>query len=804
MEVPVLSGRLCRRATIGNATRLLLLGFAICVFVLPGFSQGNAGAILGTISDQSGGIMVGVTVTVTDTQRGTVRSLTTDQAGAYSAPNLTPSTYTVRAEFVGFRAAERPGIILETGGNLRVDLTMQPGEQTQTVTVTEAIPLVETTNAELGGTLNSDIVNQLPLNGRNFNNLLQLRPGFTIYPGGAGWAQSTNGMRARDNVYMVDGINGDDPWMAQAVWDSVMAGGDTGTLISIDAIDEFKTEENPRAEFGWKPGGIVNVGIKSGTNTMHGTAYAYGRDGSWDALNYFASKPYPPHQLEQFGGTFGGPLKKDKLFYFLSFEDQRYSIGFPSVNATAITAPGITDPTGSLGNGLISDANVLAACQAALNAGPIGGGVGSLTALSAQLAGITVTPGVAGPANGLAVASPNGVCAQGPNYPGLFPVNNGNNPTGQGVRYINPGLVAQSQIDSGLGKVNYHLNDKNSLSAMYYISPGWGPFVDSPGSQYLAYQATQQYARSMAFAGNWTYTPNATVVNEVRVGYSHYYQTFFSGDATQNPANYNFNGATYHVYTGQANPLNYGMTDINTGDVNFGGSWPKIVGPDGVMQLTDHISVLKGNHSFKFGGEVQQNVSQTDVTASAKGSFSFDGLQDFFAGLPNGVTSGAPYCPAIIAAGNGNGTCAVPATTTGLSVTTGNFVRNFTFTGYALFLQDDWRVKPRLVLNLGLRYELVTVPKERDNLVANFDPTVGLSSSPARGSITATTTNSRHALVLPGICSATARPCSAEEAGLSTRCSASTVTFLPATRLACVPIPQALPTFFAPTKQGPS
>jgi hypothetical protein len=702
-----LSSRVLRKAiqALGLSLGLLLVS-------LPSFSQGNAGRILGAITDQTGGAISGATVTVTDVERGVTRSLTSDESGSFNAPNLTPGTYKVRAEFKGFKAVERDNVLLETGGEVRVDLTLQPGEQTQTITVTEALPLVETTNAELGGTLQSDIVNNLPLNGRNFSNLLQLRPGVTIYPGGAGWAQSTNGMRAHDNVYMVDGINGSDPWMAQAVWDSVMAGGDSGTLISIDSIDEFKTEENPRAEYGWKPGGIVNVGIKSGTNAMHGTAFAYGRDGSWDARNLFnpAPTPVPPVQLQQFGATLGGPIKKDKLFYFLSFEDQRYSIGFPAANTTAITAPGIFDA--SIGNKTISDSNLLAACQAALNVGAIGSGTpGALTALSAQLAGIKVNPGPgASGANGVAGPAPNGTCAPAANYPGLFPVNNGTNALGLGNAFINPALIAANRIDSGLGKVNYHLSEKHSLTALYYISPGGGPFVDGPGTQMLPYQETEQFARSMAFAGNWTWTPSASVVNEARVGYSHYFQRFLSGDATQDPRNYAFNGSVYHMFTGQTNPLDFGLPGINTGIVNLGAGWPKIVGPNGVLQVTDHISYLRGKHAFKFGGDILNNLSQTNVTANTKGPITFDGLQDFFNGFPNGP----PGCTAVT-----SGSCSQNGAA---SILTGNLVRNFSYQGYALFIQDDYRIKPRVVLNMGLRYEINTVPQERDNLQANFNP----------------------------------------------------------------------------------
>src|SRR5258708_7098029 len=178
-----------------------------------------------------------------------------------------------------------------------------------TVTVTGEIAALNTTNAELGGSLTNETINDLPLNGRNFENLLDLRPGVVKYPGNSGWAQSTNGLRPHDNFFMVDGINSNDPWMAQSVMNAVMAAGDAGTMLPIDAIDEFKTNQNPRAEYGWKPGAVVNVGIKSGGNALHGTAYAYGRTDAWDANDYFA--PKSPLSLEQYGGTIGWRILRD-------------------------------------------------------------------------------------------------------------------------------------------------------------------------------------------------------------------------------------------------------------------------------------------------------------------------------------------------------------------------------------------------------------------------------------------------------------------------------------------------------------
>jgi len=678
--------------SLRNAMRVAAVSLAVLVGCLPAFSQGNAGRILGGVTDQTGGFISGATVTIIDTQRNLTRTLTADAAGEYNAPNLLPGTYTVRAAYQGFKTEERSGVILEVNQDLRVDLTLQPGQQTERIVVTEALPMVETSNAELGGTLQSEIIADLPMNGRNFANLLQLRPGVTIYPGGSGWTQSTNGQRAHDNVYLFEGVNGSDPWMAQPIISAVMGAGDAGTLVSIDAIDEFKTEENPRAEYGWKPGAIVNVGIKSGTNAVHGTAFAYGRDGSWDALPYFSTAGLnggvalapPPLALEQFGATLGGPIKKDKLFYFASFEDQRYSVGSTGQITDPITAPGVGILTASPS---VPINNMIAACLAVPTAGR--------APLSLQLAGL------------------NPDCSQAANYPGLFPVVNSSNAT------LPNTLNNRNKIDSGIAKIDYHITDKHSLNGMYEISPGQGFLNDGPGTQTNNVWLTNQYARSQVFAANWTWVPTSTWVNEFRVGYSHYFQDFETSDNSQNPAKYSFNGTTYNVNTGQTNPLYFGFPVINIANLSGqlgGANWPKVVGPNGVLQIMDHISYLRGKHAFKFGGEILYNRSTSDVTSNGRGTLTFGSVTDFFSGVPDSSIDG----------GGGGGSAAILA---------GNLVRHFTYTGYAAFVQDDWRVKPRLTVNLGLRYEITTVPKERNGLQGNFSPTQGLiqTNSPYGG-----------------------------------------------------------------------
>jgi hypothetical protein len=609
--------------------------------------------LVGTITDSNGGAISGASVTVQDVDRGTSRSLITDDTGAYNAPNLLPGNYKVRAEFKGFKAVERQNIVLEVGQEIRVDLALQPGEQAQTITVTEEIPLVETTNAELGGTIQSAVINDLPLNGRNFENLLTLRPGVEVYSGGGGWTQSSNGLRPHDNMYLVEGVNSNDPWMAQSIMNAGMAAGDAGTILPIDAIDEFKTIENPRAEYGWKPGAVVNVGIRSGTNSFHGSAYAYGRDDSFDAVDLYSERV--PVSLEQFGASIGGPIKKDKLFFFGNFESQRYSIGSPFLHDVPDTSP-TASPTDT--NSLVG------ACQTDLNGGK------TIAPLSAHLAGITVA---------------GGTCTLG-STPGIFPVSNGSNA-------LETALTSNNLIYSGVGKMDYHLNDKNSLSGMFFMSPGSGTFVDDPIHEIEPQWLTVQYARAIVGSVGWAYVPNSAWVNSFRFGYSHYYQTFVTPDSNINPT-------AYGIYTGVTNPASFGLPEIsisNFPSFRLGGSWPKTVGPDAVTQFSDSVSYLRGNHSFKFGGEFLINQDTNQVTNNTKGPVTFSNLTNFFDG-----------------------------TLKNARISTGNFVRNLSDHGIAAFLQDDWRVTHRLTVNGGIRYEFTSVLKDKNNLLGNFSPTNGL------------------------------------------------------------------------------
>jgi hypothetical protein len=282
----------------------LIVIASLLLVCFPALSQVNFGSIVGNVSDPSGGVIAGAAVTVTNTQTGLTRTMTTDNAGGYSVPTLPPGEYSVRASASGFKSSEHQNILVEVGANVRIDLALEVGASTQTVAVTSAVPLV--------GTLSNEAINDLPLNGRNFQNLITLRPGVIIQPGGGAWTQSTDGLRAGATIYYVDGLMDNDYNVGWTVVNAPTPTTEAGSVLPIDAIHEFNLEQNPKAEFGWKPGAVVNVGIKSGTNQLHGTADAFGRDGNWDARNFFnpIGQPQLPVQLENFGPPLAAPSLK--------------------------------------------------------------------------------------------------------------------------------------------------------------------------------------------------------------------------------------------------------------------------------------------------------------------------------------------------------------------------------------------------------------------------------------------------------------------------------------------------------------
>jgi outer membrane receptor protein involved in Fe transport len=668
------------RANAARAMQAVCLGLGLFLVCVPLFSQGNQGRITGTITDQSGGVVAGATVTVKDVQRGVSRTLTTGDSGEYNAPNLLPGTYSVRGETKGFSAKEQQNILLEVGKEIRVDLSLQPGEVSQTITITEAPPMVETTNATLGGTLSNETINDLPLNGRNYINLLTLRPGMNVYAGGGSFTRSANGTRAEDIGYLIDGLRNDDSFTGSSVLNAAIPAGDSSTSLPIDAIQEFNTEQNPKAEFGWKPGAIVNAGIKSGTNTIHGTAFAFGRDTGLDARNFFDAAPTPKAAigLEQFGASLGGHIKKDKLFYFVNYEGQRYNVA-DTLTATPPVTVALSSKVDPSCTGLLlglpgnCGLSLVDACKDV--------GFSKVTPLSVHIAGLNPDCSV-NPTNYTPGASES-----------LFPTNPGVGGSNSEIL----GMVSTSAQDNGVAKIDYHINDHHSLSGMYFRGVGGGSWHDqawevgipgSAGSPFIS----QLWGYIQVGSGAWTWTPNSTLVNEFRVGYSYYSQPSNSNDSGVNPLAYGIN-------TGVTDPREFGfplvqINSLNGATFKLGGNWPKHNGPDGSLQILEHVSLLRGKHAFKFGGEIIRDTADPFVTMNAKGLIKFADIESF-------LTGNVRHNGSIIQAGDPQ-----------------RYLHDYS---YAAFLQDDWRVTPKLIVNLGLRYELTTVLKDRDNKLGNFD-----------------------------------------------------------------------------------
>ncbi len=665
------------RFRAGSSARVWAGCAVLLLAASPLFSQGSAGRISGAVTDQTGAVLAGATVTVLDVDRGIPRTLTTDQSGEYVAPSLLPGKYSVRAEFKGFKTVDRQNIVLEVNQDIRVDLSLQPGDQTQTITVTEELPLVETTNATLGGTITNATINELPMMGRSYQNLLTLRPGMMIYPGGGGWTMSTNGSRPEENQFILEGLTNDNPLQGLTIINGPGVAGDAATLMPLDAIQEVRIEENPKAEYGGKTGAVVNVGIKSGTNNLHGTAYAFGRDTAFDAHNFFDApgQPKRPVGLEQYGATVGGPIKKDKLFFFMGYEAESYSVGnrfFANVPED-VTEPGVagngcnTLTVGDCSNSLVDALNDLVSTPGS-----------TISTLSLNLAGCPTTLPAAG--------SPSWTNGTYKCTGGLYPANAAGSPT------IAQGFPSTFRSDNGVLKIDYHINDKNTLSGMYFQSAG---LITAEDVVYLQPQwLSVQNNRPIVVGVNWNYIPSSQWVNSARFGYVRMNRESQQVDSNVPPT-------TYGINTGVTVTGSFPIVRVK-GFNALGGSpgWPYKFGPDTVFQGVDYASYLHGNHAFKFGIDVRRNLADPDQFGAAKGAINFragNGLEDFLSGVPTLAT-----------------------------IQSGSPARQLSQWDFAGSFQDDWRVTPRLTVNAGLRYDYATPMAEANNLLGGFDPSLGM------------------------------------------------------------------------------
>ena len=653
-------------------SRLIQLAFlpATCLGLLtwlPATAQTDAGRILGCVRDQSDASLPGATVTIIDPRKGSARTVIAGRSGDYNAPDLPPANYLVRVEATGFRSVERVNIELQAAKDIRLDFILQAGDIHEVITVSEDAPLIDTTNDVLGGTLSNRTINLLPLNGRDFQNLLVLRPGITRYPGGGIGSVSANDIRPEDNNYILDGVDNNDAYYGQSVANGAGVQGTPATILPIDAIQEFNAQQNPPAEYGWKPGAIVNVSLKSGSNDIHGTAYYFGRNAALDARNLFNAEPAPkkPLRLHQFGGTTGGAVVKDRFFVFLGYEGVRDLVGVtqsvPSPATVSLATPEVPTCTYRAAGDC---ANSIPDALADLRAGGI-------------------------PANPLSLK-----------LAGLFPANQGINPLGPAT--VVTGFPNTNRGDNGLAKVDFHVSDRNLVSGTYFAGDSRQAEQDAPVLQ--PQWKSLALTRAQVLGVNWTFVPTSRWLAGTRFGYNRLSQSLRTEDSAVNPTAYGIN-------TGVTDPLNFGMPQILVqGFLPMGGTsgWPQLVQPAETFQFVESIAYTRGRHAAKFGSELRRSsvnhakdrFGKGRIRFGANDSAAFPGaspLEDFLAGVPS----------------DGR-------------VFVGNSRRLVSFWSYSAFVQDDWRPAPRVTVSLGLRYELNTVLKEANNLLGNFDPNLGL------------------------------------------------------------------------------
>jgi hypothetical protein len=670
----------------------VVLGLVVVASLLPRLAAAQAvtGTILGTVSDTTGAAVPGATVTLTNLGTGLTRSMVTDSTGEYTVPSLPTGKYRLVAELPGFRTVTMPDIDLGVDQHLRFNVQLSIGTVSETVTVSGSSPLVQIATSELGTTVAEEQIKTLPLNGRNFVNLTRTVPGVVRgIPGanidGAGslaWRASAsfsaNGQRPRDNNYMLDGVDNNETWLQTVV-----------LFPSVDALDEFKMQTSTySAEFGHSLGGVVNLQIKSGANQSHGSVFEFLRNDAFDANNFFnnrAGRPKPDFSQHQFGGTMGGPIIRDKTFYFFDYQGYRVSQGQTYLS---------TVPSAKMRAGDFSELNRVI--------------YNPITHL--PFAGNVVPPSLWDPAakNILGQLIPE------PNTAGVLSAN------GQTINnyLINPTLQRQdNQVDV---KVDHSLTAANRFFTRYSyekthrVLPATLPHGDAG----FTFGAGEGNITAQGLAFNDTHTFSSKWLNEVRVGWSSIKFFMTPVDYLQNPAQaVGIPGVNFGDTTSAMSQLmfnNGGMRNLGSN-----GNQPLITNQND-LQFFDNLTRVAGKHTMKAGGSFTHRSREILNADTIVGRFDFNqNLTSNCGGITSGCSvqnnTGFDFASFLLGyASNASRTLFDPGTYTEVRPEA------------AAYFQDDIRATDRLTINAGVRWDLFVPWVEINDKQSNFDPSTGV------------------------------------------------------------------------------
>jgi hypothetical protein len=650
-------------------------------------AQSVRGTILGTVTDSSGAVVRGAKVTATQTATGLSRTEVTSDAGEYSIPQLPVGPYSVSVEQAGFKKTDRTGIELRVDDRLRIDLTLALGAVSDTVSVMETAPVINTDSSTVGNVVDNKTVTELPLNGRNFMQLDLLVPGANQGVKGSqnqtqGGAISVNGVREQGNNFLLDGMDNND-----------LAINQYAVAISTEAIQEFKVQASTySAEFGRSPGAQINIATKAGTNQLHGVLYEYLRNNDLDAKNFFDRPgPIPGYKRNQYGASVGGPIKKNKTFYFGNFEGARIRQGITKV---------ATEPTVAMKNGdfsalstIIYDPNSLHTVNGAVTRNPF--------------------PGNIIPASDISTVGENVVnLYPNPNTPGTS--------TANGLYTSSP--TKTDDFDQFTIRMDHRFSDQHTLFGRYSFSeenrfdtfdsfcagsnnvPGFGCNTLNGGQQALL---------------DYIWLISANKVNEARMSFTRVRGGIFQQNEFDDVS------TKLGIAGTSRNPEDFGVPVITATGYDRLGEATNLPQDrhDDTFEWSDSLSWTTGRHTIKFGAEIRRFGENFLFDSSARGTINFT---PFFtaqtsttsAGVVNAV-GGTGNAIADMLLGDAD-TSSVSRSFAGINAST---VAGLRQTSTNLFIQDDYRILPNLTLNIGLRWEYNAPTIDKYNHLATFDPT---------------------------------------------------------------------------------
>jgi outer membrane receptor protein involved in Fe transport len=556
----------------------------------PGWAQTFRGTILGTVTDSSGAALVGATVTIHNVDTGIDRITQTNTDGSYLVPELQIGTYTVSVSMSGFQKAVTTGVVVDVASEKRIDAVLKPGQVNQQILVAgEDLPQVDSTNDTLGGTLTQDTVKDLPVNGRDYTKLIYLTPGVAGSPDqisdspGSYGTFSMNGARGRANNFLLDGTDMNDGYRNDPAINEAGVFGTPATILPIDAVSELKVLSNYQAEYGRNAGAVINIVTKSGQNQFHGDFFDYFRNNALDARNYFdpVGTAQAPFHNNQYGAALGGPIIRDKTFFYVDYEGQQERVGTVSVAC-------VPDPAS-----LVSSNPVI-------------------TALLAHY--------------------PNGDPWPLPN----LPTNTNCTAPALAASVIAP---SYNKLTSLIAKVDHNINQNNILTGRYYFGDSVQSFpLALTGGGVLPGFNTYTPTRVQLVSISYVSVLSPTKVNEARLGWNRFAEGFFPQDQSFEPSSVGLCAATTTVACTGAVTSNQGLPVIVVSPFSQLGanhSDPRHR-VDSNWQALDNFSWKIGKHDVKFGYEYRRTTIQQFFGLNYRGKLSFNSLDDFLTGTIDG------------------------------------------------------------------------------------------------------------------------------------------------------------------------